>query len=57
MPIEIRELVIKASVVQPLEPLEHNRVIRQEDIAVLKKEIMEECMTKMEYLLDKKSRR
>ena len=57
MPIEIRELVIKASVVKPVQPFPADQLVTQSDMNYFKKEIIEECIAKMEKLLAKKSRR
>lgn len=43
MPLEIKELIIKASVRQDLTPPDARQPLRSEDLAVLKRQILQEC--------------
>lgn len=56
MPIEIRELVIKATVHKPIANGQEKGISRQE-LARIKKEILEKCREEMEELLEQKSHR
>lgn len=56
MPIEIRELIIKASINRPLaDPKRDEQVIG--DLSAFKKEIIEDVMEKVNKLIEKKTKR
>ena len=56
MPIEIKELHIKA-IVAPSGNNEQAGKLRQEEIARLKREIIQELLSKLSHQLDKKNER
>jgi len=56
MPIEIKELVIKAQVMQNL-PSSDSEGLSPQKIQKLKKEIVQECMDKMKEWMERKIER
>ncbi len=56
MPIEVRQLVIRANVSEELSAPEQKTSTAPE-VEQLRKEIIEECMEKVKELLDKKNQR
>jgi hypothetical protein len=55
MPIEIRELVIKVNITENTG--QSNPTLEKQDLARLKKEIMTECLAKVQDVLRKKQER
>ncbi|MDX1908551.1 MAG: DUF5908 family protein [Bacteroidia bacterium] len=58
MPLEIRELVIRAVVERPVAPATgRGATLTPEDLARLKAEIISECMDRFQRTLNKQQRR
>ncbi len=56
MPLEVRELVIRANVLDE-NAQKKGQQISSTDLANLKKDIVDECVDKMKDMLNKKDRR
>lgn len=59
MPIEIRELIIKTTIVDkgPVNPSGRSQAVSKQDLEKLKKEILEFCMDKLDDKLNKQKER
>lgn len=55
MAIEIRELVIRASVTEPLNPRQKNRMDRA-DLEKMKRQIIEECLLRLDRRKERNER-
>lgn len=57
MPIVIKELVIKGVVGNQQTTVREGKGLDEQSLARLKKEILQECLDRIERLVDKKSKR
>ena len=57
MPLEVKELIIKATVDRPVSTRPQNETISPQYLKQLKREIIEECIEKVFKTLERKSKR
>lgn len=57
MPLEVRQLVVKTTIDEPSDREDKTEPIGNEELLIIKEEIIEECMEKVKEMLERQLRR